>query len=228
MADVNIQACITVRDAPNWHVYMRALAACQYADKQEGMKAGLALAPNKYAVHIARNMAVVALPPEATHLFFIDNDIYLQKDAISLLASVDADIVLGCYGQLTQGGRISPYICIRHSNRWVTESWEGVLPDVEYGGAGCMLIRREIFDALEFPWFNWPLELRDGKIKETSDDVDFCKRARAAGFTISAHGNVFCGHQKEIDSASLFVHNWSGPKTLEEQVAANEFGLVGQ
>lgn len=221
MAGMNVQACITVRDAPDWHIWVRALAACQYAEKF-GIKTDLGIAPNKYAVHIARNMAVCAMSKDVTHLFFIDNDIFLQRDAIVLLSEVQADIAVGCYAQLTQEGRVAPYIAVRYQGRWMTEPWEGVLHDVEYAGAGCMMIRREVFDALEFPWWQWPLELNEGRIKETSDDVDFCKRAKAAGFTIAAHGNVFCGHKKEIDSAALFVPQWAGPRTLEEQQKANE------
>lgn len=227
MDNVNVQACITVRDGPNWHVYMRTLAACQYAEKKLGIRTGLALAPNKYAVHLARNLAVNELPKEATHLFFVDNDVYLQKDAIELLLQVPCDIAVGCYANLTQKGMMAPYIVVRHSGRYMSEKWDGILEDVEWGGAGCMLIKREVFDSLEFPWFNWPVELQEGgKLKETSDDVDFCQRARAAGFTIGAHGNVFCGHEKHIDSAALFVRDWAGPATLEEQMKANERPVV--
>lgn len=225
MDGVNVNVTITVRDAPDFHVYMRASAACRHAN-DNGIKTTLGLAPNKYAAHIARNLAVAAMPKDATHLLFIDNDVYIQKDAITALLEVPCDIAVGCYAQLTQGGQISPYIAVRHSGKWMTEPWEGILEDVEFAGAGCMLIRREVFEALEFPWWNWPLELKDGKVCETSDDVDFCVRAREAGFTIGAHGGVFCGHEKHIDAAALFVSGWCGPMTIEEQAKRNERPVV--
>lgn len=221
MDNVRVYAAITTRGAPDWHVWVRTLATCQNAEKALGISAKVGVAPNKYAVHVARNLAVAGME-DATHLFFVDNDILLQRDALELLLSVPADIAVGCYAQLTQGGYVAPYIAVRYQGRWMSEPWEGILHDVEYAGAGCMLIRREVFQALEFPWWQWPLELENGKVKETSDDVDFCRRATAAGFKIAAHGNVFCGHAKEIDSAAMFVPGWSGPKTLQEQMTANE------
>lgn len=225
-SEVNVQARITVRDVPNFHVYMRTLAACQHAEQSLGITCRLGVAANRYAVHVARNIAVSELPSDATHLFFVDNDVWLQRDAINLLLDVPCDIALGCYAQITKAGRIAPHIAIFADGQWLHEPFDGVRADVQWGGTGCMLIRREVFEALEFPWFQWPIELRDGKVKETSDDVDFCRRATSAGFTIGAHGNVFCGHDKQIDSAALIVPGWAGPQTLEEQEARRERPVV--
>ena len=228
MDGVNVCVTITVRDAPDWHVWRRVEAAVRYA-KRNGVDATAGIAPNKYAVHAARNLgtASMLLNPEFTHQLFIDNDVFIQEDAIVRLLEVPCDIASGCYAQLTQGHRIDPYIAVRHGGAWMTESWEGILEDVEHVGGGCMLIRREVFEGLEFPWWNWPLELMPGgKIRELSDDTDFCKRAREAGFTIGAHGQVFCGHLKMIDSAALFVRNWQGPQTVEEQLDRDGVALV--
>lgn len=48
--------------------------------------------------------------------------------------------------------------------------------EVEHTGSSGMLIRRRVLDALEPPWF----ELGNG----ISEDVAFCRKARAAGFSV--------------------------------------------
>lgn len=57
-------------------------------------------------------------------------------------------------------------------------------------GTGCMLIRTEVFDHIEKPWFQ-TIDCESAKI---TDDAWFCDRVRAAGFKILADANVLCRH----------------------------------
>lgn len=214
----NVHLSITCRDKPDFHVYMQAMAACVHANSK-GVNTSFGYASSKYAVHVARNQAVGSMPDNATHLLFVDNDISVQEDAIELLLQVPCDIAAGCYVQMNKRGKLWPHIAVMKDSEWLRERWDGVLEGVDCAGTGCMLIRREVFEALEFPWFQWPLSLAGGEVRQISDDVDFCNRAKDAGFTIGAHGNVFCGHEKTIDSAVMISEGWVCPETLDQQLS---------
>lgn len=54
---------------------------------------------------------------------------------------------------------------------------------------GCILIKMEVFDKIEKPWF----ESRDYPDKCT-EDVTWCWKVMKAGYKILGHGGVICGH----------------------------------
>lgn len=63
----------------------------------------------------------------------------------------------------------------------------GLLEVVAAGGAG-MLIRRNVLEAIGYPWFS----NSDGVT--TDEDMEFCRRAREAGFTIWLDVDLAIGH----------------------------------
>ncbi len=54
---------------------------------------------------------------------------------------------------------------------------------------GCMLVKMEVFDKLEYPWFK-SLDYPD----KMTEDVYFCWKLMQAGYKILGHGGVICGH----------------------------------
>lgn len=64
---------------------------------------------------------------------------------------------------------------------------EGLL-EVHSAGTGGMLVRRRVLEAIGDPWF----EFKQGEL--LSEDVDFCRKIRAAGFRIHADMEVRMGH----------------------------------
>jgi len=73
-------------------------------------------------------------------------------------------------------------------------------------GAGCMLIKTEVFKHISKPWFAEPDEDFSDKVVEingvscpltrstATDDLFFCKKVADAGFKIMAHGGVLPVH----------------------------------
>jgi len=225
---MKVHAVITTRNFdPEWSTFRALHAAGQYADVM-GIPGSVNVAADAYSVHGCRNKAVAAfLKTDATHLLFVDNDIIVQQDAIVLLAECDSDIAVGCYACVTRGTNgewCAPYITVRHGGEWLRKRWSGILRDVEWAGTGCMLIRREVFESITFPWFRWPVWLDEqGDVQQQSDDVDFCKHAIAHGHSIAAHGDVWCSHMKNLDTAVFFNRRWRGP-TPRQQPAIESVG----
>lgn len=56
-------------------------------------------------------------------------------------------------------------------------------------GGGCLLIHRQVLDAIEPPWF----EYNPGTF--VGEDFYFCRKVQAAGFKIFVDPGVICGHK---------------------------------
>lgn len=72
------------------------------------------------------------------------------------------------------------------------------LMEIARGGTGCILIARRV---LEHPDMCPPFidRMNEWGERRTGHDLDFCDRARAAGFRIWAALHCPCSHYKEVD-----------------------------
>lgn len=65
----------------------------------------------------------------------------------------------------------------------------------DYIGAGFIAVRRAVFETLKAPWFAFERDL--------SEDFNFCRKARAAGFAVWAHSVFVASHMKTVDLLDL-------------------------
>lgn len=229
-------ACIPTRNGLVQHeVRVRVEKACQFASSRGLCKVLFGLEQNAYSVATCRNKAVANfLKGSYTDLWFIDDDVRVQEDALAQLLAVDADVSVGCYPSvktnLEQGNSV-PYITIQADGQWVYK-WFTNIKDVTAAGTGCMLIKRHVLEKLGHPWFRWFESYENGIVETMSDDIDFCRRIRDLGFNIKAHGGVRCGHYKNVDVANFIVNEnealrpitWNGPQTMASQKSWPDYG----
>lgn len=114
---------------------------------------------------------------ETTHILFVDDDQMFPADSIHQLAKHDlpivaANIVRKESNPRTNSKKIDSPDCI-----FTLPNSTG-LEEVESVGTGMMLIKREVFEALKEPYFFYDVE------KNVGEDVNFCRKARDAGFKI--------------------------------------------
>jgi hypothetical protein len=74
---------------------------------------------------------------------------------------------------------------------------------VSYAGMGFFACRKEVLDALAYPFFNRELQKMRGKnglelVDMCSEDVAFCKNIEDAGFDIMVNTRLRVGHEKSI------------------------------
>ena len=120
--------------------------------------------------------------PKPDYLLWLDTDIIMPQDTVKTLLSADKDIIGGIYY-----AKIKPYFPIlRKEGIWEGKSWnylvlewENNLFKTDFIGFGCMLIKREVFEKVQRPWF-------EEKIDGLSEDLYFCKKARETGYDIWA------------------------------------------
>jgi GT2 family glycosyltransferase len=71
------------------------------------------------------------------------------------------------------------------------------LVEVDGVGAGCLLIHRKVFEAIEKPYFLFEYN-KDGIIS-LGEDFYFCNKAQEVGFKIWIDRRMVCSHFKIVD-----------------------------
>lgn len=140
------------------------------------------------------------------YLMWIDSDIVFQPTDFEKLLRRDLDIVGGVY------------LMDNNTNYAVVKNWDvkyfqtngmfefmersdiaGQTDPIEvcYTGFGFLLIKRGVFEKLEYPWFEPHVTDFGNGVKDfASEDVSFCIKARDAGFKIHIDPTVQLGHEK--------------------------------
>ena len=143
-----------------------------------------------------------ALKTNATHIFFLEEDMLLPDDTIAKMVFMDCDVVSVDYADRRTG---LPFMKKDH------------LGNVVYTGVGCMLVKREVFENLRPPYFRESLfeQQNDGTLLERpisrprasygTQDVYFCNSLTKAGFTIDILEEANIGH--------LQIEEWGADKT---------------
>ena len=70
--------------------------------------------------------------------------------------------------------------------------------EVAYTGMGFMLVKKGVFESMEYPWFE-PIKKRIGNMVDFSmEDVAFCLKAKEKDFNIYIDPTVRVGHEKKL------------------------------
>lgn len=204
-----VLAVITTRDGtPPTRVREQVEEALRRAENA-GHASALAIHQDQYTAAYCRNEAVHhCLRGNYSHLWFIDDDVYVPPDALVELLAMGQAVAAGVYPSIKIDNvgdlKAQTYIVAGKNGKWFRHWFSGVR-QVDVVGAGCLLIERSVFAAVKFPWFRWPEGIVDGEHIRKSDDLDFCERCIAAGIEIWANGDVRCGHCKTVDIANFIT-----------------------
>ena len=130
------------------------------------------------------------------YLFSVDSDISFDKDTLVKMLAHDVDIVSGLYIQRIPGthsleiyeaannggSRRIPFVKVKDT------------PFLEIVGCGmgCALIKGKVFREVGYPQYTYHSALDHNNT--LSEDVDFCRKARAKGFKIWADTTIRCRH----------------------------------
>jgi hypothetical protein len=155
---------------------------------------------------IARNFLKARSPQGklASHLLFVDSDMTPPPDGLQKLVEVEGDIVCGLFTNRSFDSKniIRPmvfrkdgkggYASIDVPQRSFAELEAAGVVEVDACGMAWTLIRREVFEKLKEPWFNFYWD--DQKKVKWGEDVVFCKAAQEAGFSIKCRLDCIVGH----------------------------------
>jgi len=140
----------------------------------------------------ARNDLVkLTLESEADWLWFMDDDHAFTPDLLTKLLSHDKPLTVPVCLMRTPPFQPVTFVERNEENKY--QYLPAYMPDmpatglVELQAGGCagMLIRREVLEAIEPPWFEYT---------DRSEDIIFCEKAKEAGFDIYCDLSARLGH----------------------------------
>jgi hypothetical protein len=178
--------------------------------QMKGMGEGHIIRAQAGPIHEMRNtISMQALKLDCTHLIFIDCDMVYPADTIMKLLSHDKDII----GALTFK-RWPPFNPIVYEGEQYKMSLMDPIPDdsiveVTATGTGCLMIKTEVFDHLDYPWF----EFTQKDDKPVGEDINFCYRARDAGYKIYIDTSIMTEHLAQM---RVNYNMWQLNKSLGE------------
>lgn len=145
-------------------------------------------------IAVNRNgIAERALAADCTHVFYVDDDHIFPPDTLMKLLAHDKDVVSGLY--VSREAPFYPQTYGREDEKHyvlhqLLEPFMSGLQEYVCTGAGCLLIKTDVFRKLEQPWWTLGQISKDG----WCDDVDFCRRVREAGYQIFCDLEAPVGH----------------------------------
>jgi hypothetical protein len=148
----------------------------------------------------ARNKIVEEfLKSDCSHLFFIDSDTIPPLNALRRLLAHDKPII----------SAITPIVEIDEKGdpwrKWnaVDEKDQHMKPNTgtrmaKGVGASCVMIKREVFEQLEKPWYRFVYKDDTGKDKMVSEDIYFTINCLSKGIKTYADTSIICQHEKKF------------------------------
>jgi hypothetical protein len=193
------------------------------------------------------------LGTDCTHILFIDSDIVFNFKMFERMLNYDKDICMVPYpiktidfqkikGKIKNGSELDPMVLgnqytLSVENQRNVKVENGFI-EVERGPAGCMLIKRQVFDTLikEYPEFTIKQHtLIDGKLVErdhmynffdtywdpnektyTGEDFYFCKLAKHAGIKMYALVDEYISHHGEFSYTGRLIDEFKKTETSTE------------
>ena len=133
------------------------------------------------------------------NIMWIDSDQVFEPNDFFKLLEHDKDIVSGLYLKKPQGDTLNDipieFACFNEDGeRLYTNEVNGELRKVWSNGMGWMLVKKGVFEKIEYPWFG-PIITGLGFHGE---DVSFQLRAKDVGFDSYVDTSIIVGHEKGV------------------------------
>ena len=133
---------------------------------------------------------------EYDYIMWIDSDIVFKPEHFFKLLEHDKDIVSGLYLKKPQTDSMADiptsFACFVDDDyrNLMTHEANGELINVRANGMGWMLVKKGVFEKIDYPWF--------GMINHHGEDLSFQLRAKDAGFDSYVDTSIIVGHEKEV------------------------------
>lgn len=157
-----------------------------------------------YDCAMARNnISTLAQERGVDYVLMVDNDTVLPNDALVNLLDDPKDVCLGYYARRAPSGRyegessVSKIAELNKQNLYTEAELKELRDKGEYkvqifgGGMGCALIKTDVFERLEYPYFDW-VNYRNKMI--LSEDLYFGKQCMNYDVPVYVDTRVECGH----------------------------------
>ena len=133
------------------------------------------------------------------YIMWIDSDQVFEPNDFFKLLEHDKDIVSGLYLRKPVGNTLNDipieFACFNEDGKMLyTNEVNGELRKVWSNGMGWMLIKKGVFEKIEYPWFGPIIE----GLGFHGEDVSFQLRAKDVGFDSYVDTSIVVGHEKGV------------------------------
>ena len=133
------------------------------------------------------------------YIMWIDSDQVFEPNDFFKLLEHDKDMVSGLYLRKPQGDTLNDipieFACFNEDGKKLyTNEVNGELIKVWSNGMGWMLVKKGVFEKIEYPWFGPIIE----GLGFHGEDVSFQLRAKDVGFDSYVDTSIVVGHEKEV------------------------------
>ena len=144
-------------------------------------------------IDTARNLLVKKALEDVTvsHILMIDDDMTFSQDFLIRLLSHDVDIVGGLAFKRTPD--YHPCVYKKQPTNEYFPVMPNVFQEIDVVGTGGILIKREVFEKLKYPYFETWYDETNPDL-HYSVDFDFCMKAKLAGFKLFVDPEALMGH----------------------------------
>jgi len=148
----------------------------------------------------ARNaIALKMLDDNYTHLFFLDADTVPPLGTVDKLLAADKDIIAGVTPTWNYEKRWN--FRIKQNEPVLFGPLQNELMNVKWVGGTTVLIKRKVFEALDWPYYE---SFKHPCSNGITHDYYFCEKALKAGFEIWVDPTIVCGHWNTVDLLDIF------------------------
>lgn len=184
---------------------------------------GMTYVPTGCFVDVLRNRSIKESlkNPEITHLFFIDSDMVLPFFGLMRLLQRRQEVVCGLYMQ-----RAPPFNWLIYQYQEgvkvpqrtdLKEEWKNQVIEVGGSGGGCLLVSKDVFFKVGYPWFH--ISYTKGTTTTPaaqdylSEDVQFFMKCHQVGIKTFMDTSVLCQH---MNGTLAFPHHLGDDKAIDE------------
>lgn len=209
----NVAILIPVFDKIDYRFLMSLSNLIGHSVKNGVNYAGISIAHRSKTVS-ARNQLIKSAvgDKDITHFLMIDDDHTFNANLLCNLLSRDKDFICAVATQ-----KSPPFYPVIYKKSASSEhlyhsylKWPKAVFEVDACGFGCVLIKRQIFEEMEYPWI-------EEKTGTYGHDLHFCSKMRAKGIPMYCDGSQaikHLGHETpEVGVEDFFKYQ---PRLLEE------------
>jgi hypothetical protein len=173
---------------------LEGLSRCRDMDIEIVMAQGSNIVRNRNAsINGERSFAIHQRIHDFDYLLSLDSDVGFKIDHVRQLLAHGLDIVGGAYQKRNRIDLMCSGFWYRGIAGLTTDElcpkWdEEGLKKVDWTGSGFLLLRKEVLEKMEYPWFRYEIVRTElnGQVQQlvTSDDLGFDMNAARAGYDI--------------------------------------------
>lgn len=158
-----------------------------------------------YNIQQIRNLQVSwMLRNQFDHVLHVDSDMTFPCHTLEWLLHMQTErraITSGCYVQRKDAEKIlevyvPDMLTGGHSHLSVQDLAPDRILNVQAVGFGCCLVRRDVYEQVSDPWFEYHNPTPHKSM--VSEDVDLCMKATQKGFEIGVHTGLRYGHVHKV------------------------------